>query len=63
MEDHRREVALEMHLWILVGFVAAYYVGKVIQFWNGREERKTAEAVERLGRKFSGDSDKGGAAK
>ena len=52
-----------MHLWVLVGFVAAYYVGKVIQFWNSRDERKTAEAVERIGRKFGGDSDKGGAAK
>lgn len=51
-----------MHLWTLAGFVAVYYVGKVAQFWNSREERKTAEAVERIGRKFSGNSDKGGTA-
>ena len=52
-----------MHLWTLVGFIAAYYVGKAIQFWKSRDDRMTAKAVERLGRNFSRNNDKGGGAR
>jgi hypothetical protein len=52
-----------VHLWTLAGFVAAYYVGKLTQFWNGRNERKTADAVKHIGKALGGDKDKGGTEK
>ncbi|MBK6017008.1 hypothetical protein JHN45_38630 [Streptomyces sp. MBT53] len=63
VEDHRKDVMLAMHLWVLVGFVVVYYVGRAVQFWNSRDQRKTAAAVEHIGKKFNGDGDKNGAAK
>ena len=39
---------------VLALFAAAYYCGRVRQWWLSRSERKTAGAVTHIARKFKG---------